>query len=122
MKFVCKMCALTRGEKCVYANSGVNSRDKFYALSFWLSPENAFNFTNFSNDGWERQFNEINSLKGIVCAMCEVRNCVRRETAETLASYPQSSGTGWSSHSRSSPHVASGAVALGQGSQQSASS
>ena len=54
--------------------------------------------------------------------MCEVRNCALRETAETLASYPQSSGTGWSSHSRSSPHVASGAVALGQGSQQSASS
>ena len=26
------------------------------------------------NHGWERQFNEINMLKGVVCAACAVRN------------------------------------------------
>ena len=32
-----------------------------------------------SNDGWERQYNEINILKGVVCAACAVRDCVLQE-------------------------------------------
>ena len=32
-----------------------------------------------SNDGWGRQFNEINTLKGIVCATCAVRDGVKCE-------------------------------------------
>ena len=34
-----------------------------------------------AHDGWERQFNEINILKGVVSATCAVSDYMLRETA-----------------------------------------